>query len=116
MPEPVGPKIPTVCPGATAKEMRRFNSETVPLARLYKRAFKSSEKFEIEIEIAHFGEKPIDDAEPFWKIVDAQGKVIVNGKMPEKSIPIGKNIALGKVATDLAKLVISSRREPICWP
>jgi beta-galactosidase len=119
---------------ATAKEFKRFNNETVPLARLYKRTFTSDEKFEVETEIAHFGEKPIENSVAYWKIVDKNGKVFAGGNLsepsvvadgsnrsPQKSvnstlnppataggsdrtISIGKNIPLGKVTADLSKL------------
>lgn len=86
---------------ATAKEFRRFNNETVPLARLYKRTFKSDEKFEIDVEIAHFGEKPIENAVAYWKILDDRGNAVLNGEFPTQTINIGKNIPLGKITTDL---------------
>ncbi|MCD9185327.1 MAG: discoidin domain-containing protein [Pyrinomonadaceae bacterium] len=89
---------------ATAKEFRRFNSETVPLARLYKRTFKSDEKFEVDVEIAHFGEKPLENAVPYWKVLDENNTVRASGEFPKQIINIGKNIALGKVNADLKKL------------
>lgn len=89
---------------ATAKGFKRFNSETVPLARLYKRTFKSDEPFEIETEIAHFGEKPLENVVPYWRIVDEEGNEVLNGEFPTKKINIGKNIPLGKVNADLSKL------------
>jgi hypothetical protein len=89
---------------ANAKEFKRFNSETVPLARLYKRTFKSDEPFEVDVEIAHFGEKPLENAVAYWKIVDTNGKVFANGEFPAKTINIGKNIPLGKVTAELSKL------------
>jgi beta-galactosidase len=84
----------------TAKEFKRFNSETVPLARLYKRTFESNEKFEVDVEIAHFGEKPIENAITYWKIVDEKGSVIKNGEFAKQTINIGKNIPLGKITAD----------------
>ncbi|HEY8561958.1 MAG TPA: discoidin domain-containing protein [Pyrinomonadaceae bacterium] len=89
---------------ATAAEFRRFNNETVPLARLHKRTFKSDEPFEIDAEIAHFGEKPLENAAPYWKIVDENGKVFARGEMTPRTIPVGKNISLGRIAADLSKL------------
>ena len=119
---------------ATAREFKRFNNETVPLARLYKRTFRADEAFEVETEIAHFGESPLENAAPYWKIVDRNGKVFVSGILseppavaggsnlsPKKSsnpklnppataggsdriIPIGKNIPLGKITVDLSRL------------
>lgn len=87
----------------TAKEFRRFNGETVPLARLYRRTFKSDESFEVETEIAHFGEKSLENAIAYWKITDAVGKILKTGEFPAKTIKIGKNIPLGKVTVDLSK-------------
>lgn len=85
----------------TAKEFRRFNGETVPLARLYKRTFSDDERFEAEIEIAHFGEKPIEKATVYWKIIDSSGSVADSGQF-ERSIPVGKNNT-GTVAADLSR-------------
>jgi hypothetical protein len=90
---------------ATAKEFKRFNNETVPLARLYKRTFKADEPFEVETEIAHFGDKPLENAVAYWKIVDKDGKALANGEFPAKTIPIGKNIPLGKVTADLSSFL-----------
>ena len=82
----------------TAKEFRRFNSETVPLARLTKRVFSTADPFEVDLEIAHFGEKPIENAVPYWRIIDEKGLVAGGPQMlPARTIPIGKNISLGKV-------------------
>lgn len=88
----------------TAKEFKRFNGETVPLARLYKRTFSADEKFEVETEIAHFGEKPLENAVAYWKIVNTKGKVFSSAEFSAKMIEIGKNIRLGKVTADLSKL------------
>lgn len=87
-----------------AKEFRRFNSETVPLARLRKRVFRSDEKIDIDTEIAHFGEFPIESAAPYWKIISKDGKTALSGEFPARRIPIGKNIPLGPVNADLSNL------------
>ena len=114
---------------ATAKEFRRFNSETVPLARLTKRVFTTNDEFAVDTEIAHFGAQEIKNAQPFWKIVDANGKTVASGNLQKNgseppavagglivanppatagssdfTIPIGKNIGLGKITVDLSKL------------
>jgi beta-galactosidase len=95
---------------ATAREFKRFNNETVPLARLYKRTFKADEPFEIDTEIAHFGEKPIENAAAYWKIIDEKGKVFKSGEFPARTIPIGKNIPLGKISADLSALSASAQQ------
>ncbi|MEO7580328.1 MAG: discoidin domain-containing protein [Massilia sp.] len=89
---------------SSASEFRRFNGETVPLARLRKRTFRADEAFVVDTEIAHYGEKPLADAQPYWKLTDQAGKVVASGDLPRTSIAIGKNIALGKITLDLSTL------------
>lgn len=88
----------------TAKEFRRFNNTTVPLARLTKHTFKSDESFSVPVEAAHFGDGPMEAALASWTIADASGKVAAGGKFPARSLPIGKNIPLGTVDVDVSKL------------
>ncbi len=88
----------------TAEQFRRFCSPTVLLARLQKNILKTSDAFEVETAIAHYGPNPIKKARPIWKIADLAGAVVAQGQWPAKDIPIGKNTVLGKVAVDLAKL------------
>lgn len=89
---------------ATAKEFRRFNNETVPLARLNKRVYSNDETITADVEIAHFGKAPIAKATPYWRITDSMGKVIVTGDLPSLTVTIGKNIPLGKISFDPSKI------------
>jgi len=89
---------------ATAKEFRRFNNETVPLARFNKRVYLNDETITADVEIAHFGKNPIAKAMPYWQITDAAGKIITKGDLPSLAVPIGKNIPLGKITFDPSKL------------
>jgi hypothetical protein len=88
----------------TAKEFRRFNSATVPLARLKQRTFTTADTLTSDVELYHFGEKPLPGAKPYWKIVDARGRAVLDGQWDARDIPVGKNIPLGHVAVELAKL------------
>ncbi len=87
---------------ASAADFRKFCSPTVPLARLQSRVFTIADKFEIPVEISHYGQTPIKTA-ALWKIRDATGKTIVEGKFDEREIPLGKGTALGIVSADLSK-------------
>jgi hypothetical protein len=89
---------------ATPAEFRRFNGQTVPLARLLKRVYDTDETLSVDTEIAHFGERPLADAQPYWKLVDAVGKTVAGGDLPRQTIAIGKSIALGKVELALSTL------------
>lgn len=88
----------------TAKEFRRFNNTTVPLARLTKRTYKTDDAFSINIEAAHFGERPLENVSASWKIVDLMGKTHLQGELAARQFPVGKNIPLGRVTADLSKL------------
>ncbi|PYS98263.1 MAG: glycoside hydrolase [Acidobacteria bacterium] len=88
----------------TAKEFRRFNNVTVPLARLAKRVFTLDEQLTVPVEVAHFGEHPLDNVVASWKIIDASGRVHLRGKLPARSIRVGKNIPLGTIDAKLLTL------------
>ncbi len=88
----------------TATEFRHFAGPTVPLARLASRIYTSDQTLESDVEIYHFGEKPITNAVPQWKIVNSAGATVASGAWEARDIPIGKNIPLGKVSANLSKL------------
>jgi hypothetical protein len=88
----------------SASQFRRFNGQTVPLARLAKRVFTTGEQLSAQVEIAHFGAQPLADAQPWWKLVDGAGKTVAGGELARRTLAIGKNIPLGKIELDLAGL------------
>lgn len=88
----------------TAAEFRRFHSATVPLARLTQRLFTTADTLSAEVELYHFGDKPLPAAVPYWKITDASGCAVLQSDWPARDLPLGKNIPLGTVSADLAKL------------
>ena len=71
----------------TGAEFRRFHSETVPLARLKKRIFTTADALESEVEIYHFGAKPLAAAKPFWKITARTAPCSRSGKWAARDIP-----------------------------
>jgi hypothetical protein len=83
------------------EEYSRFCNATVPLARLSKRVFTSDEKLEADLEVAHFGLRPLP-AEIKWKLVAANGKIIADGGLPARTIPVDNAIALGRISVPLA--------------
>lgn len=85
---------------ATADEFRQFCNTTVPLARFRQRVFTQADPFEVDVEVAHYGAEPIDNAMGVWRIVGSGQQ----GEWDVKTIPIGKNIPLGRVSVDLSKL------------
>ncbi len=88
----------------TPEEFRRFSDATVPLARLKQRTFTTAESLTAEVELYHFGAKPLSGAAPYWKITDAAGRTVAGSEWLARDISIGKNIPLGQVSAELAKL------------
>ncbi len=89
---------------ATPDEFKEFCSSTVPLARLARRTFTTADKFEVPVEVAHFGEAPLDVAMAGWQIVNLANEVVARGEFAVTNIPIGKNFPLGNVSADLSRL------------
>ena len=85
----------------TPEEFKQFSNATVPLARFPKRVFTSAETLDVDVEIAHFGAEPIERALVVWKIVGTRLK----GEWDPRTIPIGKNISIGKITADLSKVL-----------
>jgi hypothetical protein len=93
----------------SAAEFKRFCNDTVPLARLADRVYRSNDPLNVPIEIAHYGPKPIAQAKPYWLIRDNEGRIAARGEFPTLDIPIGKNIPLGRISISLASLPAPQR-------
>ncbi len=91
------------------QEYSRFCNRTVPLARLSKRVFTTDEKLKAELEVAHFGGKPIEDATVAWRLVDDVGKAVMNGTLLSKTIPVDNGIPLGSISADLTRVPAPAR-------
>ncbi len=93
----------------TPEEFRRFNYPTVLLARLERRIFPTRDVLRAEIEIAHFGAVPMEEARPYWKLVDDAGHIHASGEFPALKIPIGNGISIGKLEVSLKDLPVPRR-------
>jgi beta-galactosidase len=86
---------------ATAEEFKQFSNTTVPLARL-RRVFTTADPFEVDVEVAHYGAEPIENAKGVWRISRTPTDLV--GEWETRTIPLGKNFSLGKASVDLSKL------------
>jgi hypothetical protein len=89
----------------TPAEYRHFCNSTVPLARLKKCIFTNNETFGAEVEVAHYGDGPITDCIPEWRITDKTCKIIQSGKFAKTDIPLGNAFKLGTVSLPLASII-----------
>jgi beta-galactosidase len=88
----------------TPPEFRQYNNTTVPLARFRDRTFTSDQTLTAEVEVSHFGPKPLSATTTVWKVVSTSGKTVATGTLPTREIPRGKNISLGTITADLSGL------------
>lgn len=84
----------------TAAEYSRFCNVTVPLARLKKRVFITSERLSAGAEISHFGAVDLGVVTPYWRL-EAGGRVVQSGKLAPVAVAIGAAQALGDIDIDL---------------
>ena len=87
-----------------AATIRRFCAATVPLARLDKRVFSTTEHLSADLEVAHFGPAPLVAADISWALLDERGTALRSGRFPVDSIPIGNGRSIARIDTDLAGL------------
>ena len=92
-----------------AKQFSRFCNSTVPLARIPKFVYKNDETFEADVEIAHFGETPMENAQVNWKVTDTTGTEIAQGAFDPKTLPIGNNIKAGHIQVPLSQIQQATR-------
>lgn len=84
-------------------EYSTFCNSTVPLARFPKMVWKNNETMDVPLEVAHFGETPIQDAVVRWSIVREDGSVIGRGDKTLE-LPIGNCIPAGRIHCDLSQI------------
>ena len=85
---------------ASPEEFKEFCNTTVPLARLTSRVYTTADKFNVDVELAHFGAEPMKDAKAVWRI-DGEPP-LAQGEWEPRTFPIGKNIPLGRISVDLS--------------
>ncbi len=86
------------------EEYRKFCNKTVPLARLQKCIFKNTDTFHAEVEVAHYGEKPLENVMPTWVLKDIKGNVFDSGSFDKMNVSIGNGIKVGTISIPLDKI------------
>lgn len=79
----------------TAEEFARFCGPTVPLARLSRRIWRAEEEQSVDLQIAHFGPRPLL-ADVRWRLEESDGAVVASGDIAtEQALEIGNSTVLG---------------------
>ncbi len=88
----------------TPDEFKKFCNIVVPLARLKQRVYTTADRFEVPVEAANFGQAPLEVSVAAWQILNAANMVMTEGRFSVTKLPLGKNLPLGTISADLAKL------------
>ncbi len=91
------------------EEHNHFCSRTVPLLRMKKRIWTTAETFTADVEIAHFGPSPVQNAVTLWSVDYADGRKAASGKFSSRTIPIGNGIELGKIEVPFADVAAPAK-------
>jgi len=83
------------------EEFRKFCNETVLLARMEKRVFQNDEIFQADMEIAHFGEKPIKNPKIICQIFNSERNSLVKEEFTVEEIEIDNGIDIGAISFPL---------------
>jgi Glycosyl hydrolases family 2, sugar binding domain/Glycosyl hydrolases family 2 len=89
----------------TPEEFRMFCNETVPLIRMKKLVYYNNEVFKALVEIAHFGEKPLQKAEIICQVTNENGEIIRKEIFTKDRIEIGNCSEIGLYQMDLSDLM-----------
>ena len=95
-------------PYTSPAEYAQFSGPTVPLARLSKLVYTSSETLSANLEISHYGSVAYLQAVPTWKLVATDGKTLIAGRLPARDIPVGQAI-LGEIDVPLSTIPVPSQ-------
>ncbi|MBR1488602.1 MAG: beta-galactosidase [Bacteroidales bacterium] len=87
---------------ASPEDYLPFNSPLVPLARMQKLVYTSSETFRAELQAANFWQ-PMDAAEVHWRLLRG-GETVREGVLPAVVLPLGHPLPLGEVNFPLADI------------
>ncbi len=93
----------------TPEEFRMFCGPTIPLARMPKMVYKNTETFKASVEIAHFGEKPLENCEIICQVQNEKGEIIHKEIFSKDRINIGNCTEVGLYQMDLSALTRAQR-------
>ena len=80
----------------TGEEYSTFCNNTVPLIRFPKMVWLNNETLNVPVEIAHFGEKPLQATHINWQISDRAGNEVAQGSFT-KDLPLTNCIPAGEI-------------------
>jgi hypothetical protein len=89
-------------PYMTPEEYNRFCASVVPLARLPKRIFVSSDTLTAQIDVSQFGSVDLENVTLSWALNHEDGREMKNGTLNSIKLPVGDLTTAGKLSVPLA--------------
>ncbi|WP_310558527.1 sugar-binding domain-containing protein [Flavobacterium sp.] len=86
------------------QEYSKFCNSTVPLVRLDKLIYTNNETISANVEVAHYGDRSMQDVIPSWKITNGAGKTFFSGFLPKATIELGNCFPLGTISVSLTDI------------
>jgi hypothetical protein len=93
----------------TASEFRKLCNSAVPLARMDKLVSRNADTLKADVEVAHFGAAPLQDAQVSWMACSEHGAALGEGTFARRGISIGNCIPCGSVSFPLAAVSKASK-------
>lgn len=93
---------------ATATDYSRFCNSLVPLARMKKLVYENNETFAADVEVANYRDELVHP-EISWRVKDALGKVLRQGRLTADKLNIGNCQQVGSISFDLNDIQQAAR-------
>jgi len=91
-------------PYVSCEQYSKFCGPIVPLARMPKRIFTSSDKLSAQIDVSQFGPEGMVDATIKWSLVNTEGNAVRRGAVHKDKMPAGDLYTIGNISISLSDL------------
>ncbi|WP_308991093.1 sugar-binding domain-containing protein [Mariniflexile litorale] len=81
----------------SAEEFKAFNNQVVPLLRLPKFTFSTTELLTASVEVANFSGTELTELKPQWQLSNEEHTIIKSGFLDNNAIPIGNGNPIGNI-------------------
>lgn len=88
----------------TPSAFRQFCSPAVPLARMQKVVWTSSEEFTAHVQFANYSAHDLKNAVPEWSLKRPDGSTFASGFLDRQDVPQGTLTTLGRLAVPLREI------------
>ncbi len=96
-------------PYVSPVEYKQFSGPIVPLARLPKRTFTSSETLSAQVDVSQFGPSDLNNVTLRWSLLDTAGNTIKNGTLKKDALTAGDLHTVGNVSIELSELPVPAK-------